>query len=253
MIQQIISILRQWHSDIRHTGYIYMMLVALVVGLLGGLCSVGFRELIHFGQLGVWWQSNNLVEHIRQLPWWWKIGVPTFGGLCVGLITYYFAREAKGHGVPEVMQALVMNGGRIRPRVAIAKIIASALCIGTGGSAGREGPIVQVGSALGSVTGQFLHLSDERIKNLVSCGAAAGIAATFNAPIAGVAFAIEVLMSELQVRMFGNVVIASVSASVVSQMFLGDRPAFSVPSYTLHSPSALFFRSMIYPRAFSSC
>ncbi|MDH3328654.1 MAG: chloride channel protein, partial [Desulfobulbaceae bacterium] len=145
-----------------------------------------------------------------------------------------------GHGVPEVMQALVMNGGRIRPRVAIAKILASALCIGTGGSAGREGPIVQVGSALGSSMGQLLRLSDERIKNLVSCGAAAGIAATFNAPIAGVAFAIEVLMSELQVRTFGNVVIAAVSASIVSQMFLGDNPAFSVPSFSLLSPLAIF-------------
>ena len=106
---------------------------------------------------------------------------------------------------------------------------------------GREGPIVQVGSTLGSATGQLLHLSDDRIKNLVACGAAAGIAATFNAPIAGVAFAIEVLMCGLQVRMFGNVVIAAVSASIVSQMYLGDRPAFTVPSYSMESPVTLLF------------
>ena len=165
--------------------------------------------------------------------------IPVAGALIAGPIIAWFAAEAKGHGVPEVMQALVQQGGRIRPRVAIAKIFASALCIGTGGSAGREGPIVQVGSALGSSVGQVLRLSDERIKNLVSCGAAAGIAATFNAPIAGVAFAIEVLMSELQVRTFGNVVIAAVSASIVSQMFLGDNPAFSVPSYSMQSPLAI--------------
>jgi len=110
------------------------------------------------------------------------------GALIAGPIIAWFAHEAKGHGVPEVMQALVMRGGRIRPRVAIAKIVASALCIGTGGSAGREGPIVQVGSTLGSAMGQILHLSDDRIKNIVACGAATGIAATFNAPIAGGCF-----------------------------------------------------------------
>jgi CIC family chloride channel protein len=133
------------------------------------------------------------------------------------------------------MQALILRGGRIRARVAAAKITASALCIGTGGSAGREGPIIQVGAALGSTIGQVLRLSDERIRNLVACGAAAGIAATFNAPIAGVAFAIEVLMCGLQMRAFGNVVIAAVSASVVSRNLIGDKFAFQVPSYSLNS------------------
>jgi len=123
--------------------------------------------------------------------------------------------------------------------VAVAKILASALCIGTGGSAGREGPIVQVGAALGSTLAQLLKLSDARIRNLVACGAAAGIAATFNAPIAGVAFAIEVLMAELQIRSFGNVVIAAVSAAVVSQLYLGDQPAFIVPTYELVSVRAI--------------
>jgi CIC family chloride channel protein len=133
------------------------------------------------------------------------------------------------------MQALILRGGRIRARVAAAKITASALCIGTGGSAGREGPIIQVGAALGSTVGQILRLSDERIRNLVACGAAAGIAATFNAPIAGVAFAIEVLMCGLQMRAFGNVVIAAVAASVVSRNLIGDRFAFEVPSYSINS------------------
>jgi CIC family chloride channel protein len=144
--------------------------------------------------------------------------------------------EAKGHGVPEVMRALILRSGRIRPRVAIAKIFASALCIGSGGSAGREGPIVQVGSALGSSVGQWLNLSDERIKNLVACGAASGISAVFNAPIAGVAFSSELLMSERQVSMLGNVVIASVSSSIISRIFLGNRPAFKIPSYIMNSP-----------------
>ncbi|WP_028585524.1 chloride channel protein [Desulfogranum mediterraneum] len=210
-----------------------LMLLAILIGGVTGLAAVFFIRLIALIQESFYTLVHALLP---MLGIWTYLAVPVIGALLAGPLIAWFAREAKGHGVPEVMQALVQRGGRIRARVAVAKIFASALCIGSGGSAGREGPIVQVGSALGSVTGQILHLSDERIKNLVACGAAAGIAATFNAPIAGVAFAIEVLMSGLQVRMFGNVVIAAVSASIVSQVFLGDQPAFLVPAYAMSSP-----------------
>ncbi len=213
-----------------------LLILAVIIGSATGLAAVFFIRLIDYIQNGSYSTFFSLFPGYGILAF---IVIPVLGALIAGPIIAWFAAEAKGHGVPEVMQALVQKGGRIRPRVAIAKIVASALCIGTGGSAGREGPIVQVGSAMGSSVGQILRLSDERIKNLVSCGAAAGIAATFNAPIAGVAFAIEVLMSELQVRTFGNVVIAAVSASIVSQMFLGDNPAFSVPSYSMQSPLAI--------------
>lgn len=214
-----------------------LLVFAVVIGAATGFAAVFFIWLIEFIQQGSYSAFFSYFPNVGILAF---LFVPVAGALVAGPIIALFAKEAKGHGVPEVMQSLVQKGGRIRPRVAIAKIIASALCIGTGGSAGREGPIVQVGSALGSAVGQVLRLSDERIKNLVSCGAAAGIAATFNAPIAGVAFAIEVLMSELQVRTFGNVVIAAVSASIVSQMFLGDSPAFGVPSFSMQSPLAIF-------------
>ncbi|MBU1416845.1 MAG: chloride channel protein [Proteobacteria bacterium] len=215
-----------------------LLVLAVLIGSSTGLAAVFFIQLIAIIQN----QSYSTVQLLfPHLGVWSYVFVPIAGALLAGPLIAWFAREAKGHGVPEVMQALVLRGGRIRPRVAIAKIIASALCIGTGGSAGREGPIVQVGSTLGSVTGQILHLSDDRIKNLVACGAASGIAATFNAPIAGVAFAIEVLMCELQVRTFGNVVIAAVSASVVSHLYLGARPAFTVPSYTMDSPITILF------------
>jgi chloride channel protein, CIC family len=215
-----------------------LLILAVIIGASTGLAAVFFINLIAIIQNRSYSTVQFLFPHLGA---WSYVFVPIGGALIAGPLIAWFAREAKGHGVPEVMQALVLHGGRIRPRVAIAKIVASALCIGTGGSAGREGPIVQVGSTLGSVTGQVLHLSDDRIKNLVACGAAAGIAATFNAPIAGVAFAIEVLMCELQVRTFGNVVIAAVSASVVSQMYLGDRPAFTVPAYTMDSPITILF------------
>ena len=215
-----------------------LLILSTLIGASTGLAAVFFIHLIALIQNRSYGAVQFLFPHLGL---WSYVVVPVAGALLVGPLIAWFAREAKGHGVPEVMQALVLRGGRIRPRVALAKILASALCIGTGGSAGREGPIVQVGSALGSALGQLLHLSDDRIKNLVACGAAAGIAATFNAPIAGVAFAVEVLMSGLQVRMFGNVVISAVSASIVSQMFLGDRPAFTVPTYILHSPITLLF------------
>jgi CIC family chloride channel protein len=210
-----------------------LLVMAVVVGVTTGLAAVLFIRLIAYIQFFFSGGGEKILPELGRL---WLIVVPVIGGLLVGPIIAKFAPEAKGHGVPEVMQALILKGGRIRPRVALAKIVTSALCIGTGGSAGREGPIVQVGSALGSSVGQWLGLSDERIKNLVACGAAAGIAATFNAPIAGVVFAIEVLLSEIQVTVFGNVVVSAVAASIVSQIFLGSRPAFEIPGYVLHSP-----------------
>ncbi len=215
---------------------ITLIILSIAIGATTGLAAVVFIKLIHAIQ---YFCYATLPEFIPALGIWSYFIIPVLGGLLVGPLIL-FAHEAKGHGVPEVMQALILHGGRIRARVAAAKILASALCIGTGGSAGREGPIVQVGSALGSSLGQILRLSDERIRNMVACGAAAGIAATFNAPIAGVIFAIEVLMSGLQVRAFGNVVIAAVSSSIVSRIFLGSRPAFEVPVYSMVSPLSIF-------------
>lgn len=209
-----------------------LLIMASIVGVSTGFAAVFFIRLIAYIQIFFYGGAEKILPALGRI---WIIVVPVIGGLMVGPIIAKVAVEAKGHGVPEVMQALILQGGRIRPRVAAAKIIASALCIGTGGSAGREGPIVQVGSALGSSIGQWLHLSDERIKNLVACGAAAGIAATFNAPIAGVVFALEVLLSELQVTVFGNVVVSAVAASIVSRIFLGARPAFEIPGYVMHS------------------
>ncbi len=212
-----------------------LLILSILVGVITGLGSVLFIKLI----FGI--QSFFYSEIYATIPFIGKgiyILVPVIGGILVGPLIY-FAQEAKGHGVPEVMQALILKGGRIRARVAAAKIVASAICIGTGGSAGREGPIIQVGSAFGSTIGQLLKLSDERIRNLVACGAAAGIAATFNAPIAGVVFAIEVLMCNIQVRAFGNVVLSAVAASIISRLFLGQSSAFKVPTYTMNSPMEL--------------
>lgn len=211
---------------------VVLLFLSVGVGAATGFAAVLFIRLIAFIHNFAFADAASFFPELGRV---WLIIIPVCGALLAGPIISYFASEAKGHGVPEVMQAIILRGGRIRPRVALAKIVASALCIGSGGSAGREGPIVQVGSTLGSTVGQWLGLSDDRIRNLVACGAAAGIAATFNAPIAGITFAIEVLLCELQVAVFGNVVIAAVSASIVSQIFLGRSPAFSVPSYVMQS------------------
>ena len=145
--------------------------------------------------------------HLPGLGIWFVVLAPVVGGLVYGPLIARFAREAKGHGVPEVMLAVSENGGRIRPRVAAVKALASAICIGSGGSVGREGPIVQIGSALGSTVGQVLRLPESRLRLLVACGAAGGISATFNAPIAGVFFALELILRDFEVESFGVVVL----------------------------------------------
>jgi len=215
---------------------IVLLVTALVVGLLTGLGAVFFRYLIR----AVSWIGYVWVPQVASrfgAGNLYVIMVPAVGGLIVGILVYRFAREAKGHGVPEVMEAVALHGGRIRPVVAIVKSLASAICIGSGGSAGREGPIVQIGSSIGSTVGQLLHLSDDRVRNLVACGAAAGIAATFNAPIAGVMFALEIILGEFGVKYLSTVVIAAVTASVIGQAFFGNAPAFPIPTqYSVRSP-----------------
>jgi CIC family chloride channel protein len=210
-----------------------LLVTAIVVGAGTGLGAVLFIALIEFIQRILFEGGASTLGFMGRLIF---VLIPAAGGLLAGPIIAFFASEAKGHGVPEVMQAIALRGGRIRPRVGAAKIIASALCIGSGGSAGREGPIVQVGAALGSSVGQWLHLSESRIRNLVACGAASGIAATFNAPIAGVMFAMEIILGELHLGDLGSVVVSAVTASTLARMFLGSRPAFTIPQYSIHSP-----------------
>lgn len=213
-----------------------LLVLALLIGLGSGLGAVGFRKLIDLFHAGFFGAGHLLVGSLGMLA---VIIVPAFGGLFVGPIVYFFAREAKGHGVPEVIAAIALNGGRIRPRVVIVKALASAITIGSGGSVGREGPIVQIGSALGSTLGQVFHMSEARIRLLLACGAAGGIAATFNAPLAGVFFALEVILAEFETRAFSMIVISSVLAAVTGRVFFGNHPAFQVPSYQFVSPFEL--------------
>jgi CIC family chloride channel protein len=222
-------------SELKTNEHTIMAVLAVAVGLAGGFGAVGFRYLIDFFQNLAYGSSEELLNVVLALPWYLKVWVPAAGGLVVGPLVYFFAREAKGHGVPEVMEAVALKGGVIRKRVVFVKILASAISISTGGSVGREGPIVQIGSAIGSALGQVLKVSQDRMRTLVGCGAAAGIAATFNAPIAGAMFALEVVLGEFGLATFSPIVISSVVATAVSRAFLGDIPAFIVPAYELVS------------------
>ena len=220
---------------IRTNEHTIMAVLAVLVGLAGGLGAVVFRYLISLFQTMGYGGRNDLLELVVNLPWYYRVGVPVIGGLIVGPLVYFFAREAKGHGVPEVMEAIALKGGVIRKRVVVVKTLASAICIGSGGSVGREGPIVQIGSAVGSTLGQFMKVSADRMRILVGCGAAAGIAATFNAPIAGSMFALEIVLGDFGLATFSPIVISSVVATAVSRYYLGDTPAFIVPVYELVS------------------
>ena len=240
VVDVALGYVRRVHENLRQAGQMSMVIVALIIGLLGGYCAVGFRLFIRLVNQGVWRQGPFTLDYIASLPVWWKLLVPTAGGLIVGFIIYYFSKEAKGHGVPEVMEAVALRAGRIRPRVVAAKLVASGIAIGTGASVGREGPMVQVGAALGSTIGQWLRIDQRRLRTLVGCGAAAGIAATFNAPVAGALFAVEILLGDFGVAQFSPMVIASVAATVVSHRYFGDFPAFEVPAYQLVHASELF-------------
>ena len=166
---------------------------------------------------------------------------PVVGGLIVGCIIYFTKTgETKGHGVPEVMEAVWREGGRIRPRVAAIKVLTSSICLGSGGSAGREGPIVQIGSSIGSTVAQWFRLPEDWVKTLVACGTAAGISATFNAPIGGIFFALEVILGRVVNPRLGFVVLSSVVADLIAHLFLGDFRTFNMPvEYTLNSYSEL--------------
>ncbi len=214
-----------------------LVLLSLCIGVGAGLGAYGFRWLIGFVQNVFWKQGASLV------PWasLSTVLIPAAGGALVGPLVYFLARETKGHGVPEVMLAVTEEHGRMRFRVVFVKALASALCIGTGGSAGREGPIVQIGSALGFTLGQLTKVPVEILRTLVAAGAAGGISATFNAPIAGVFFSLEVILRDFSARAFSLVVLASVTATVISRALLGRSPAFFVPPYELLSPWELLF------------
>ncbi len=210
-----------------------LFFIALVVGVGSGFGAIAFRYLI----FGITWLATGQSQFGQNgyvgsshLPWLglgFFVVIPIIGGIMYGPLIYRYAREARGHGVPEVMAAVAENGGRIRPQVSGVKAVSSALCIGTGGSVGREGPIVQIGSALASSLGQWVQMPENRLRILVACGAGGGIAATFNAPITGVFFGVELILREFSIEAIFTVMLSAMVADSISQAFLGSTPFFT--------------------------
>ncbi|MCB2205298.1 chloride channel protein [bacterium] len=231
--------LERYFHRFRGTEHTFMVIVAVIIGLLGGLGAVAIQWLIKLCQKLFWGEWALTLDFLNTVPIFWKIAIPVIGSAIVGAVVYYFSKEAKGHGVPEVMEAIALQDGKIRPRVVIAKLFASSVYIGAGGSVGREGPVIQIGSSIGSALGQLLRVNPRRTKTFVACGAASGIAAAFNAPVAGALFSVEIILGDFGVAQFSPIVISSVIATVVSRHFLGDFPAFEVPAYHLVSPFEL--------------
>ena len=217
---------------------IFLLLFANIVGIGAGFGAILFRWLIGFFQNLFFNGGQHALSFMGS---YYVIVIPAIGGLVVGLLIRFFSSESKGHGVPEVMLAVATTGSKIRPRVAAMKALISSICIGSGGSVGREGPIVQISSALGSSLGQLFRLSEDKKRILIACGAAGGIAATFNAPLAGIFFALEIILREYGTRYFSSVVLSAVTATVISRTFLGSRPAFIVPPYELVSSWEILF------------
>jgi len=217
----------------------FLILVGLLLGVGTGYGAIACRAAIDFMRETVFGKPGDISVLAADLatPRWLVLILPAIGGLFVAPMVFIWAKEAKGHGVPEVMDAIARHAGRIRPRVALIKAAASVITIGTGGSVGWEGPIIQIGAGLGSTAGQLMRVARRHMRVLVSCGAAAGIAATFNAPIAGVLFALEVFVGDLAVVTFTPVVVAAVSAAAVSFLHHGPHGMLELPEdvFALHS------------------
>src|SRR5206468_928169 len=212
-----------------------MLVSALAVGLIAGYGAVVFRAMIgaihdlsFLGRLSFEYDAN---LHTPASPWgFWIILVPVAGAVLVAFLVKTFAPEAKGHGVPEVMDAVYYHDGQIRPIVAAVKSIASAISIGSGGSVGREGPIIQIGAAFGSSVGQIISMPARQRAMLIAAGAGGGIAATFNTPIGGIMFAIELVMPVVSPMSLLCVALSCITATYVGRSFFGDFPSFDIPS-----------------------
>jgi len=236
----------------RPVGQVLFSLIAVGVGAITGFGAIFFRALISvihnlffLGQFSLTFDAN---QYTPASPWGAAvILVPVIGGMAVVFIVSNFAPEARGHGVPEVMDAIFYRDGKIRPIVAIVKSLASALSIGTGAAVGREGPIIQIGASLGSTIGQIIRMEPWQRITLVAAGAGAGIAATFNTPIGGVMFAIELMLPEVSVRTFLPVALATGMATFIAQLLFGLKPAFYVPTnFMLSSHPAPLYALLLY-------
>ena len=204
--------------------------LAVILGAAASLGAIAFRYLlaatqyVTFGHAG-----EDLASHVAGLPWWWIILGPTAGGLAVGLMIKYWMPDQRPQGVPHVMEACALKGGRMSLKTGVAAAVVSATSLGFGASTGREGPVVHLGATMGAWLAKTLRMSANLSRTLLGCGVAAAVAASFNAPIAGVFFALEVVVGHYALSAFAPIVIASVTGTIITRLHYGDFPAFVLP------------------------
>ena len=218
---------------------LYPLLIAVAIGVLAGLGAVAFRMLINFEIDLFWPDGDTFVERYTNAHWAWRLTAPMLAGLIISPLIFRTAPEVRGPGVAEVIKALSLKDGIIRRRVTALKSLATATFIAAGCSVGREGPIVHIGASIGSSVTQLLRLGPDKRKLAIACGAAAGIAATFQAPMTGTMFAVEILLFDLEIASLSNIVIASVTGTVVANAFGADQAIFQIPFFTLSHPGEL--------------
>jgi CIC family chloride channel protein len=212
----------------------YMVLLAVIIGILSGYAAILLRFAIEWVSL-FWTGERSWMEALDTLPWYMYLLAPTVGGFMVGWIVVRFLPDGELRGVSGLLADMVQRKGHIQRRQMATETVGAALAIGSGASLGREGPTVALGALISSEIGQRLGLSEQQLRTLIGCGVAAGVAASFNTPIAGVLFALEVILADYAIATFSPIVIASVLATVIARSEIGNFPAFTVPEYHLIS------------------
>jgi CIC family chloride channel protein len=210
----------RWIKSFSTNDQIVLSVLAVLVGVAAGGAAIGFRLAISgFQYLGYGFAGESLATWARYLPWWQVVAVPTLGGLVIGLLVHYFLPERRPHGVADAIESAALAGGRLPLATGLKASVVSAASIGCGASVGREGPVVHLGASLGAWVAERLHLGRPLSRTLLGCGVAAGVAASFNAPIAGTFFALEVVVGHYALSAFSPVVIAAICGTIVSRIY----------------------------------
>ncbi len=212
---------------------LYMLPVSMGIGFLAAAGAVFFRGLVEAAQLVFWNSGTGFLDQVMLSPWWLRLLLPTAAGLVVGPVIVYLVPEVRGSGIPEVILSVSTRQSTIRHRVTLVKAAVTGLLIGAGASVGREGPIVQIGASIGSSIARLFRLNPALRRVCLAAGAAAGISATFNAPIAGTLFAVEIILMDVEVEYVGHIMIASITGTVLSRIFWGEFPRFEIVGFEL--------------------
>lgn len=217
----------------RGSGQVQFWLIALVIGVAAGAGTLGFRRAISFLQAQFYGADDvMLASAARDLPWALVLVIPIFGGLIVGLILHFFTPDGRSRTVAHVIEGAALNDGRIEGRAGLASTLASLVTLSTGGSTGREGPAVQIGALISSKVSRWINADGITGRELMGCAVAAAVSASFNAPIAGTIFALEVVLRHFAIHAFAPIAIAAVAGTVVSRLEFGNITEFTLPAHT---------------------